>query len=474
LGLSYDTPCESGYVLDSIASITEATKKEYYTLHVPVVEHYFANGVMHHNSGKTFVELRQIIVRAVKAPASRHAVLRFHMKDVKESVGLDTLPKVFSKCFSGLNYKLNKSDWYFTLPNRSEIWLGGLDDKERTEKVLGKEFATILLNECSQISWGARNLAITRLAQKCEYELEGEKLELPLRMLYDCNPPSKAHWAYQVFYQHRNPETKQPLADAENYAVLKMNPTDNRENLPPDYITELENQSGRMRRRFLEGEYGEVAPGALWTEEILDTWRADGDELPDMQRVIVAVDPSGASDEDNKENDEIGICVAGLGVDGNAYVLEDLTCKTGPDGWGRVATSAFERHMADLIVGESNYGGDMVRFVVQSAKPGVPFKKITASRGKVVRAEPIAALHEKGKIRLVGRFIRLEEELCAMTTSGYVGQRSPNRADAFVWAITELFPSIIKLEQKKQRKSLEAESRQIRRFGGFGTSGWAR
>jgi phage terminase large subunit-like protein len=104
----------------------------------------------------------------------------------------------------------------------------------------------------------------------------------------------------------------------------------------------------------------------------------------------------------------------------------------------------------------------------------VPFKKITASRGKVVRAEPIAALHEKGKIRLVGRFIRLEEELCAMTTSGYVGQRSPNRADAFVWAITELFPSIIKLEQKKQRKSLEAESRQIRRFGGFGTSGWAR
>ena len=383
---------------------------------------------------------------------------------------MDTLPSVFEKCFPGVKYTLNKADWYFLLPNRAEIWLGGLDDKERTEKILGKEFATILLNECSQISWAARNLAVTRLAQKCEYEINGEKQTLALKMMYDCNPPSKAHWSYQVFYQHRNPEDKRPLADPANYAVMKINPIDNVANLPESYIDELKNQSGRMKRRFLEGEYGEVAPGALWMEETLDRWRVDGEELPDMQRIVVAVDPSGASDEDNKENDEIGICVAGLGVDGNAYLLEDLTCKAGPAVWGNVATTAYDRHMADIIIGEANYGGDMVRFVVQSAKPGVPFKKITASRGKAVRAEPIASLHEQGKIRFVGRFIALEEELCAMTTSGYVGMKSPNRADAFVWAVSELFPSIMRAEKKKQAMTTRKESIVRRVIGG--ATGW--
>ena len=402
-------------------------------------------------SGKSFLALRQVVTRAVKAPNSRHAVLRFHMKDVKESIGMDTLPKVFATCFPGLEYSVNKSDWCFILPNRSEIWLGGLDDKKRTEKVLGKEFVPIFLNECSQISWDARNMAVTRLAQLATYLYKGEQVAMAPKMIYDCNPPSKAHWSYQVFYQHRNPETKTPLADQHLYAVLKMNPKDNVANISADYIRELEAQSGRMKRRFLDGEYGEVAPGALWTEEMIDTWRHDGEELPDFQRVVVAVDPSGASDEDNKENDEIGIGVAALGVDGIAYILEDLTVKAGPKVWGGVACNAYERHAADLVVGETNYGGDMVRFVVQSANPNVKFKKLMASRGKVVRAEPIAALHEQGKIRMVGRFVELEEELCAFTTSGYVGPRSPNRADWMVWAITELFPGVMKAEKRKQK-----------------------
>ena len=419
-------------------------------------------------SGKSFLALRQVITRAVKAPRSRHAVLRFHMKDVKESIGMDTLPKVFQTCFPGLEYSVNKADWCFILPNRSEIWLGGLDDKKRTEKVLGKEFVTIFLNEASQISWEARNMAVTRLAQLCEYEIGGKVQTLAPKMFYDCNPPSKAHWCYQVFYQHRNPETKQPIADENLYAVIKMNPTDNVANISSDYIRELEAQSGRMRRRFLEGQYGEVAPGALWTEELIDTWRHDGEELPDMQRVVVAVDPSGASDEDNKENDEIGIGVVGLGTDGVAYVLEDLTVKAGPKVWGNVAASAYERHMADLIVGEANYGGEMVKFVVQSAAPKAKFKKVTASRGKVVRAEPISALHEQGKIRFVGRFVELEEELCAFTTSGYVGPRSPNRADWFVWAMTELFPGVIKAEKRKEKKAAIISTKRTN----TGANGW--
>ncbi len=408
-------------------------------------------------SGKSALIVRAIVTRALKAPKSRHAILRFHFKDAKESIGMDTLPIIFERCFPQVPYNLDKSTWVVTLPNGSEIWLGGLDDKDRTEKVLGKEYASIYLNECSQISWSARELATTRLAQVCPYTLEGEKRELSRKMYYDCNPPSKSHWSYQVFYQRRDPQTKNPVSDPENYTKLTMNPRDN-PNLPADYIAELAAKSGRMRRRFLEGLYGDVAPGALWSEELIDTHRITDGTVPDLQRIIVSIDPSGADDDENTNNDDIGIMVGGVGLDGRGYLLEDLTEKCGPAQWGRIATTAFDRHDADLIVGEKNFGGAMVGYVIDTQPKGAngrkrPFKLITASRGKAVRAEPISALHEQGKIRLVGYFPELEDELCAMTTHGYAGERSPNRADAFVWLMSELFPGLVKEEKEKKAVS---------------------
>jgi phage terminase large subunit-like protein len=315
---------------------------------------------------------------------------------------------------------------------------------------LGKEFATIYLNEASQIPWSSRNLAVTRLAQKCDYILEGKPATLVNKMFYDCNPPARTHWLYRVFHQGMDPETLKPLLNNEDYAHYRINPRDNLANISENYIRELEGMSLRIRQRFLEGEYGDAAAGALWNAEIIDQWRED--TLPDMVRIVVAIDPSGASDQDNAHNDAIGIIVAGLGVDGNAYCLEDCTVKAGPKTWGNVATNAYDRHNADRIIGETNYGGDMVRFVVQAAKPNVPFRKITATRGKAVRAEPIAALAEKGKVRMGGVFPELEEELCSFTTHGYQGSQSPNRADAFVFAISELFPGIISEAVKAKTK----------------------
>jgi hypothetical protein len=399
-------------------------------------------------SGKSALIVRNIGVRAAKCPRSRHAILRFRFKHCKDSIGMDTLPKVMESC--GIPYTMNRSDWYATLPNKSEIWLGGLDDKERTEKILGLEFVTLYLNEASQIPLNSRNLSVTRLAQKCSYEIDGVKKDLALKMYYDANPPSKAHWLYQMFHGKRDPETKRALENPDDYQHFKINPRDNLENLPPDYIKELEGLSQRMRKRFLDGEYGDAAPGALWTDEVIDRWRDEAP--PDMVRVVVAVDPSGADDEDNAHNDAIGIIVCGLGTDGNAYVLEDCTVKAGPKTWGNIAAAAYDRHRADRIIGETNYGGEMVKFVVQAAKPNVPFRKLTASRGKAVRAEPISALTEKGKIRFAGRFLDLEEELCAFTTHGYTGTASPNRADAFVFAMSDLFPGIVQeAPEKKER-----------------------
>src|SRR5207253_2197648 len=148
-------------------------------------------------------------------------------------------------------------------------------------------------------------------------------------------------------------------------------------------------------------------------------------------------------DVDNADNDAIGIVVVGLGTDGNAYVLEDCTVKAGPATWGKVATDAYSRHSADVVVGEINFGGAMVAHVVQTARPRTPFKAVTASRGKVVRAEPFSSLYETGKVRHAGEFSDLEDELTAFTTNGYLGTGSPNRADALIWALAELFPAIV-------------------------------
>lgn len=407
-------------------------------------------------SGKTFLILRAIAIRAIAAAGSRHAVLRFRFNHVKQSIVYDTWPKMMSLCFPEVwtQNDLNKTDWFYKFPNGSEVWFGGLDDKERTEKILGNEYATLFPNEVSQIPWASILTAKTRLAQKVNYKLNGKEGQLRLKTFYDCNPPNKGHWSYRVFHEKRDPDTRQNLPDPHNYAWLSMNPEDNRENLPADYLTALKNLPSRMRQRFYEGKYADINENALWTLETIDKWRTTN-ELPDMQRIVVSVDPSGAGDTDNADNDAIGIVVAGLGTDGNGYVLEDLTVKAGPQVWGNIATTAFDRHRADCIVGETNFGGDMVRYVVQTSKPKVPFRKLSASRGKVVRAEPISALTEQGKIRFAGNFNELEDELCSFTTAGYMGQNSPNRADAFVWAMSCLFPGIIKEEKPQVKQNIQ-------------------
>lgn len=394
-------------------------------------------------SGKTFVLVRNIIVRALKAPGSRHLIVRFRFNHLKASIILETFPKVMSLCFPGQPYSIDKTDWYAKFPNGSEVWFGGLDDKERTEKLLGKEYVTIFLNECSQISWASREMVVTRLAQKVEQIAKNEPPSvMRTRMFYDCNPPTKAHWTFRLFKQKVDPETKLPVGRPEDFASFQMNPRDNVENLSAEYLNTLAGLSARMRRRFEEGEFADATPNALFDEAVIDKWRVTDGQVPDFLRIVIGVDPSGSGDDDNAENDEIGISVAALGADGNGYVLEDLSLKAGPATWGKVATDAFERHKADVIVAEGNFGGDMVRATIHTARKGTPYKKVTASRGKTVRAEPFSALYEQGRIRHVGILPKLEDELCAMSTIGYTGQGSPNRGDALIWALSELFPGI--------------------------------
>lgn len=405
-------------------------------------------------SGKTFLLVRAVCMRAIKAPNSRHAIVRFRFNAVKNSIVFDTFPKVMTLCFPGVKYDLNKSDWFAKLENGSEIWFAGLDDKERTEKILGMEFATIYPNECSQIPYGSIETAVTRLAQKAEQMAIGDMPPTALRprVYYDCNPPTKAHWSYKLFKEKRHPDTKEALKNPDDYASMQINPVDNTENLADGYLDTLKAMSARARKRFLEGEFAESTPNQLFPEEHIDRWRVTDGVLPDMVRVVVAVDPSGADDADNADNDAIGIVVAGLGTDGNAYIGPDLTVKAGPATWGKVATDAYDRHAADAIIGETNFGGAMVQHVIQTCRPRTTFAKVTASRGKAQRAEPFSALYEQGKVRHVGYLTDLEDELAAFSTYGYTGERSPNRADAAIWALASLFPALVKPPKQEQKK----------------------
>jgi len=410
-------------------------------------------------SGKTFLLVRAIVLRALKAPGSRHAIFRFRFGHVKQSIILDTFPKVMDLCFPTVAYTMNRSDFFASLQAGSEIWFGGLDDKHRTEKILGNEFSTIFLNECSQIPYESRNLAITRLAQRVDDRIAGCALQP--RMYYDENPPDKGHWTYKLFKAHVDPDTRASLPDPQNYAFLQMNPIDNRENLSDEYLATLAQLPPRLRKRFLEGEFRDAAPGALFSDELIERYRNVDEDLPDMLRIVVAIDPSGAEDETNVDNDEIGIVVCGLGMDGNGYVLEDLTVRCSPEKWGKVATDAFERHAADRVVAEVNFGGGMVGAVIRAARANTPFRAVRASRGKAVRAEPISLLVEKGRIRFAGYFRELEDELTSFTTNGYMGENSPNRADAMIWGMSDLFPELVREreETKHAPRSIVVRSR---------------
>jgi len=187
----------------------------------------------------------------------------------------------------------------------------------------------------------------------------------------------------------------------------------------------------RLGRQELEGEVLTDVPGALWTFDQLDALRVD--RAPDMARLVIAIDPAVTA---SLESDETGIIAVGLGVDGKGYVLDDLTCRLSPDGWGRRAVTAYHEREADRIVAEVNQGGDLVEHLIRTVDPRVAFDSVRASRGKRTRAEPVAALYEQGKVHHVGTFEGLEDQMASFLPEG--SDEGDDRVDALVWGLTYL------------------------------------
>jgi len=228
---------------------------------------------------------------------------------------------------------------------------------------------------------------------------------------------------------------KQLLEDDRLVQTL-MSIWDNVDNLHPAAVEDLVRRwSGTRRgRQELEGEFLNEVPGALWTVAMIEVHRLQ--VPPELGRTVVAVDPSGSADEDTGTS-ECGIIGAAVSpLTGHGYVLADRSRHASPDKWARAAVDLYHQLQADSIVAERNFGGEMVRSVISAVDPNVPVKLVTASRGKRLRAEPVAALYEQGRVHHVGLFAELEEQQTTWVPDA--GMPSPDRVDAVVWAFTEL------------------------------------
>lgn len=223
----------------------------------------------------------------------------------------------------------------------------------------------------------------------------------------------------------------------EGTAITRVRTHDNAANLAPAFIAEMERRYAGtlLGRQELEGELIEDVSGGLWRLEWIEEYRVA--RAPALQRIVVAVDPPVTA---TGSSDACGICVAGLGGDGRAYVVADRTLQgREPQVWARAAIAAYREFAADRIVAEVNQGGDLVQSVLRQIDPTVPIRMVRATRGKWLRAEPVATLYAEGRVAHVGEHAALEAQMLAFGADGLAAGRSPDRLDALVWALTDLF-----------------------------------
>lgn len=225
------------------------------------------------------------------------------------------------------------------------------------------------------------------------------------------------------------------LVAAEDTVVTGGSTFDNKPNLSGKFFETIvrKYEGTRLGRQELLAEILDDVEGALWNRAMLDAARVKA--APELQRVVVAIDPAVTAGSDS---DQTGIAVAGLGINGEWYLLDVHGVRMSPHGWASRAVDLFDRHQADRIVAETNNGGDMVLDAVRHVRANIPVSKVTATRGKVVRAEPIALLYEQGRVHHVGNFPEAEDQMCSFP----VASENDDQVDAIVWALTELCASV--------------------------------
>lgn len=364
--------------------------------------------------GKTRVGAEWVVDQALTAPGTRWAVLAPTFADARDTCveGDSGILAVLERRGHRTGTTWNRSLGEVVLPNGSRLKLFSGDEPERLR---GPQHHGAWVDEPASLryhdAWDQLMFGL-RLGDHPQAVVTGTPK--PVRLVRDLTARAQDGSGQVV-------ETRGRTRD--NFA-----------NLSRSAVVELEARYGgtRLGRQELDGELLDDTPGALWTLDTLDAGRVT--TAPDLARVVVAVDPSVTYSDDS---DLTGIVVAGIGHDGHCYILADWTAPepVSPSVWARRVVDAYDTHSGDHVVAEVNNGGDLVVTTIHAADANVPVRKVTASRGKRVRAEPVAALFEQQRVHMVGSMPDLETQLCTWTPDD---AKSPDRLDALVWAVTDL------------------------------------
>ena len=353
----------------------------------------FVGGV---GSGKTRIGclnvLRQLrgstgVVAAPTYPMLRDATLRTFMELAHEG---------------GVLAEWRASDMTAELVNGTTILFRSADQPDRLR---GPNLGWFWLDEAAMMPVDVWNIMLGRLR------------ESPGRAWITTTPRGD-NWIYDRWVRKALP----------GYTIVYSSSRDN-PYLPAGFIANLQGAyTERFARQEIEGQFLMDTPGALWRRAQIDETRVLEPDV--LSRIVVGVDPKASVEADS----ETGIVVVGVGRNHHAYVLADYSVDATPERWAQAVVNAYEAHQADRVVVEVNQGGDMVTSVLRAAGARLPLTTVRASRGKATRAEPIAALYERGMVHHVGVHARLEDQLCTWTP----GDTSPDRLDALVWSATAL------------------------------------
>lgn len=366
-------------------------------------------------SGKSHFFAELLVERAFSEPGLRAVCVREVQKSLKDSVKRLIEDKIGAL---GLGGAFGVMDKEIRTPGDGVIIFQGLQDHTADSIKSLEGFSVAWAEEAQSLS--SRSLELLR-----------PTIRMPGSEIWASWNPRNASDPIDVLL--RGPE---PPVDA---IVRRVNYTDN-----PFFPAVMEAERALDARTKPDryghiwlGEFEPTAIGAIWDRLMLHRNRRD--VAPSLARIVVAVDPAVSS---TPGADEHGIVVCAVGADGRGYVLDDASCRGAPRDWATRAVATMDRFDADAIVIERNQGGDMCRHVIESVRPHCRVIEVTATRGKHVRAEPISALYSMDRVSHVGTFPKLEDQLCQMTAAGYEGEGSPDRCDALVWAMTELFPAV--------------------------------
>ena len=367
-------------------------------------------------AGKTRTAAEWIAWQAVKNPNTRWAVIAPTFGDVRDvcAEGESGLIPILRSYDFVHNY--NRSNGSITLKNGSKIKLFSADEPDRLR---GPQHHGAWCDE----------LAAWRYPETWDQLQFGLRLGQHPRVLITTTPrPTKL---IRSLSERKDGTVK----------LVRGSTFDNAANLAPQALLELQARYAgtRMGRQELFGELLTESDSALWTRSLLEEARINKDNQPPYFRIVVAIDPAVTSGE---TSDETGIIVAGATPDGHYYILEDGTMRGTPDAWARRAVDLYRKHGADRIIAETNNGGDLVLEVLKQVDNTIPLRKVTASRGKRVRAEPVSALSEQLRLHMVGAFPELEDQLVTWEPDS---NESPDRMDAMVWAVTELMGNSLAL-----------------------------